>query len=102
VELQVRRLAHRLEERKLALRVDGEALDWLAAVGYDPVYGARPLKRAIQRELETPIAKAILAGTFPSGSTIAVDVEAERLRFRPAEPAEIQPVAPAMAGGAAV
>ncbi|MBD2549081.1 ATP-dependent chaperone ClpB [Microcystis elabens FACHB-917] len=98
VELQVRRLAHRLEERKLALRVDGEALDWLAAVGYDPVYGARPLKRAIQRELETPIAKAILVGTFPAGSTIAVDVEAERLRFRPAEPAEIQPVAPAMAG----
>jgi ATP-dependent Clp protease ATP-binding subunit ClpB len=96
VELQVRRLARRLEERKLALRVDGEALDWLAAVGYDPVYGARPLKRAIQRELETPIAKAILAGTFPPGSTIAVDVELERLRFRPAEPAEIQAVAPAM------
>jgi hypothetical protein len=40
-------------------------------VGYDPVYGARPLKRAIQRQLETPIAKAILAGTFPSGATIA-------------------------------
>ncbi|KAF0652494.1 ATP-dependent chaperone ClpB [Cyanobium sp. Copco_Reservoir_LC18] len=96
VELQVRRLARRLEERKLALRVDGEALDWLAAVGYDPVYGARPLKRAIQRELETPIAKAILAGTFPAGSTIAVDVELERLRFRQAEPAEIQPAAPAM------
>ncbi|MCP9932613.1 ATP-dependent chaperone ClpB [Cyanobium sp. Candia 9D4] len=96
VALQVQRLARRLEERKLALRVDGEALDWLAAVGYDPVYGARPLKRAIQRELETPIAKAILAGTFPAGSTIAVDVELERLRFRQAEPAEIQPAAPAM------
>ncbi|MCP9798597.1 ATP-dependent chaperone ClpB [Cyanobium sp. Lug-B] len=96
VALQVQRLARRLEERKLALHVDGEALDWLAAVGYDPVYGARPLKRAIQRELETPIAKAILAGTFPAGSTIAVDVELERLRFRQAEPAEIQPAAPAM------
>ena len=71
-------------------------------MGYDPVYGARPLKRAIQRELETPIAKAILAGTYAPGATIAVDVENERLRFRPAEPAEIQPVAPAMAGGAAV
>jgi ATP-dependent Clp protease ATP-binding subunit ClpA len=43
--------------------------------GYDQVYGARPLKRAIQRQLETPIAKAILAGTFPEGSAIAVDVE---------------------------
>ncbi|MCP9929742.1 ATP-dependent chaperone ClpB [Cyanobium sp. AMD-g] len=96
VALQVQRLTRRLEERKLALKVNSDALDWLAAVGYDPVYGARPLKRAIQRELETPIAKAILAGTFPAGSTIAVDVEVERLRFRQAEPAEIQAVAPAL------
>jgi ATP-dependent Clp protease ATP-binding subunit ClpB len=96
VELQVQRLEKRLEDRKLALRLSEEALDWLAAVGYDPVYGARPLKRAIQRELETPIAKAILAGTFPAGSTIEVDVEAERLRFRPAEPSEIQRVEPAL------
>ncbi|MBW4531892.1 MAG: ATP-dependent chaperone ClpB [Aphanothece saxicola GSE-SYN-MK-01-06B] len=98
VALQVQRLTRRLEERKLALRVNSEALDWLAAVGYDPVYGARPLKRAIQRELETPIAKAILAGTFPAGSTIAVDVVSERLHFRQAEPAEIQAVAPALVG----
>ncbi len=85
VDLQVKRLAQRLEDRKLGLEVNAEALDWLAAVGYDPVYGARPLKRAIQRELETPIAKAILAGSFPLGSTIAVDVESERLRLRQAE-----------------
>lgn len=85
VELQVKRLAKRLEEKKLALQVDGEALDWLAGVGYDPVYGARPLKRAIQRELETPIAKAILAGSFPAGSTIDVAVEDERLAFRQPE-----------------
>jgi ATP-dependent Clp protease ATP-binding subunit ClpB len=84
VELQVKRLAKRLEEKKLGLQVEAEALDWLAGVGYDPVYGARPLKRAIQRELETPIAKAILAGTFAAGSTIAVGVEHERLAFRPA------------------
>ncbi len=89
VELQVKRLARRLEDRKLGLELDGNALDWLAAVGYDPVYGARPLKRAIQRELETPIAKAILAGTFPPGSTIAVDVEAERLRFQQARSHEL-------------
>jgi ATP-dependent Clp protease ATP-binding subunit ClpB len=89
VELQVRRLAKRLEDRKIGLRLNEEALDWLAAVGYDPVYGARPLKRAIQRELETPIAKAILAGTFTAGATIAVDVEAERLRFLQAEPANL-------------
>jgi ATP-dependent Clp protease ATP-binding subunit ClpB len=89
VDLQVKRLAKRLEERKLGLQLDGEALDWLAGVGYDPVYGARPLKRAIQRELETPIAKAILGGTFPAGATIAVDVENERLRFQQASVANL-------------
>jgi ATP-dependent Clp protease ATP-binding subunit ClpB len=88
VDLQVKRLAQRLEDRKLGLNLNAAALDWLAAVGYDPVYGARPLKRAIQKELETPIAKAILAGSFPMGSTIAVDVESERLRFRQAEVAK--------------
>jgi ATP-dependent Clp protease ATP-binding subunit ClpB len=96
VELQVKRLARRLEEKKLALQLDGEALDWLAGVGYDPVYGARPLKRAIQRELETPIAKAILAGSFSAGSTIAVSVENERLRFRLAEPAHLTGPLPAL------
>ena len=96
VELQVKRLARRLEDKKLGLQVDGEALDWLAGVGYDPVYGARPLKRAIQRELETPIAKAILAGTFPAGSTIAVDVEHERLRFQQAPAAQLTGAVPAL------
>ncbi|MFN7899229.1 MAG: ATP-dependent chaperone ClpB [Synechococcaceae cyanobacterium] len=96
VELQVKRLAKRLEEKKLGLQLDGEALDWLAGVGYDPVYGARPLKRAIQRELETPIAKAILAGSFSAGATIAVNVENERLRFRAAEAANLSGPVPAL------
>ena len=96
VDLQVKRLAKRLLERKLGLQLNGEALDWLAGVGYDPVYGARPLKRAIQRELETPIAKAILAGTFPAGATIAVDVENERLRFQQAPSAQLSGPVPAL------
>ncbi len=96
VDLQVKRLAQRLEDKKLGLQVNGEALDWLAAVGYDPVYGARPLKRAIQKELETPIAKAILAGSFPMGSTIAVEVESERLRFRCAEVASSSAAEPVL------
>ena len=96
VELQVKRLAKRLEEKKLGLQVNAEALDWLAGVGYDPVYGARPLKRAIQRELETPIAKAILAGTFLADATIAVSVEHERLAFRAAEPANLTGPVPAL------
>jgi ATP-dependent Clp protease ATP-binding subunit ClpB len=93
VELQVKRLAQRLEEKKLGLQLNADALDWLAGVGYDPVYGARPLKRAIQRELETPIAKGILAGHFVSNHTIAVDVEQDgdsrRLRFQQVDPARM-------------
>ena len=96
VELQVKRLARRLEDKKLGLQVDAEALDWLAGVGYDPVYGARPLKRAIQRELETPIAKAILAGTFPAGSTIDVAVENERLAFHSAAASSLSGPVPAL------
>ncbi|WP_411867207.1 ATP-dependent chaperone ClpB [Vulcanococcus limneticus] len=93
VELQVQRLAKRLEDKKLGLALNADALDWLAGVGYDPVYGARPLKRAIQRELETPIAKGILAGQFTAGHTIAVDVETageqKQLRFQQTDPAKL-------------
>lgn len=87
VQLQVERLRERLTDRKMSLKLAGAALDFLAEVGYDPVFGARPLKRAIQRELETQIAKAILRGEFNDGDTIFVDVENERLAFKrlPAE-----------------
>ncbi len=87
VQLQVERLRDRLTEQKLALKLSETALDFLAEVGYDPVYGARPLKRAIQRELETQIAKAILRADFTEGDTIFVTVENERLAFQrlPAE-----------------
>ena len=86
VKLQVQRLEERLRERKLSLKISNEALDWIVQVGYDPVYGARPLKRAIQRELETPIAKAILRGEFHEGDTIYVHVEHERLVLKPLSP----------------
>ena len=75
VSLQVERLRKRLTERKLGLSISDNATDWLADAGYDPVYGARPLKRAIQRELETPIAKAILAGRYSDGDDVNVDVQ---------------------------
>jgi ATP-dependent Clp protease ATP-binding subunit ClpB len=81
VKLQIQRLQSRLDERKMALKLSDEAIDWIAEVGYDPVYGARPIKRAIQRELETQIAKAILRNTFTEGDTISVDLENERLAF---------------------
>ncbi|WP_296415952.1 ATP-dependent chaperone ClpB [Vulcanococcus sp. DEBay_Sum29NL08_54] len=89
VELQIQRLAKRLEDKKLGLQVNADALDWLAGVGYDPVYGARPLKRAIQKELETPIAKGILAGQFSAGHDVAVDVEGETLRFQQVDPSKL-------------
>ncbi|MHC5853305.1 ATP-dependent chaperone ClpB [Nostoc sp.] len=81
VLLQVERLRQRLGDRKISLKLSDSALDFLAEVGYDPVYGARPLKRAIQRELETQIAKSILRGEFNDGNTIFVDVQNERLSF---------------------
>ncbi len=81
VQLQVERLRQRLGDRKISLKLSDAALDFLAEVGYDPVFGARPLKRAIQRELETQIAKAILRGEFNDGDTIFVDVQNERLSF---------------------
>ena len=89
VEFQVKRLAQRLDDKKLGLQLNADALDWLAGVGYDPVYGARPLKRAIQRELETPIAKGILGGQFTGGHTIAVDVLNERLHFQQFDTAQL-------------
>ena len=58
------------------------ALDRLGEAGFDPVYGARPLKRAIQQQLENPLAQEILAGRFQPGQVIEVDVEGERLAFR--------------------
>jgi ATP-dependent Clp protease ATP-binding subunit ClpB len=74
VGLLVDGLRHRLTESDLTLEVTDAALGLLAREGYDPVYGARPLRRAIQRELENPLAKSLLAGEFPPGSTIRVDV----------------------------
>jgi ATP-dependent Clp protease ATP-binding subunit ClpB len=82
VKIQAIRLEKRLEERKMTLKLSDTALDFIVEVGYDPVYGARPLKRAIQKELETPIAKRILQGAFQDGNTIFVDVENERLSFK--------------------
>ncbi|NJK38488.1 MAG: ATP-dependent chaperone ClpB [Oscillatoriales cyanobacterium RM2_1_1] len=87
VLVQVQHLANRLGDRKIALKLSDMAIDFLSEVGFDPVYGARPLKRAIQKELETPIAKGILRGEFNNTDTIFVDIEHERLSFKrlPAE-----------------
>jgi ATP-dependent Clp protease ATP-binding subunit ClpB len=75
VDIQLAHLKKRLFERNLELVLDDSALDRLSEVGYDPVYGARPLKRAIQQKLENPLAQKILSGEFAPGDTIEVDVK---------------------------
>jgi ATP-dependent Clp protease ATP-binding subunit ClpB len=72
VAIQLERLKKLLAERKIDLEVDAAASAWLANAGYDPVYGARPLKRVIQRELQNPLAQQILEGRVPDGSTVRV------------------------------
>jgi ATP-dependent Clp protease ATP-binding subunit ClpB len=81
IQIQVQRLVKRLADRKVGLLLSDAAIDFIADVGYDPLYGARPLKRAIQRELETTIAKGILRGDFKEGDDISVDVAGEKLSF---------------------
>ncbi|WP_161867204.1 ATP-dependent chaperone ClpB [Pseudomonas yangonensis] len=80
-EIQLQRLRGRLTERELSLELTPEALDKLIAVGYDPVYGARPLKRAIQRWIENPLAQRILAGDFAPGAQVKAKVEGEDIVF---------------------
>ena len=81
VDIQLRYLHERLAERDMVLRLDEAAGERLAQAGYDPVYGARPLKRAIQQQLENPLAQQILNGSFGPGDTISVSVGAEGLEF---------------------
>ncbi|MCG7625435.1 ATP-dependent chaperone ClpB [Epibacterium sp. Ofav1-8] len=79
VEIQLRRLAKRLAQRKITLELDDGAKTWLADEGYDPVFGARPLKRVIQRALQNPLAEALLAGDIKDGETVPVSAGAEGL-----------------------
>ena len=72
VRLQLKDFAKRLAEQEIGFEIDDAGVDALAKEGYDPAYGARPVKRAIQRSLETPVARAIIAGKFPPGSTVKV------------------------------
>jgi ATP-dependent Clp protease ATP-binding subunit ClpB len=82
VQLQLGDLRRRLEQRDLALNVSARAAELAATEAYDPVYGARPLKRYLQQEIETPIARRIIAGEFREGSGIKVDVKDNALIIR--------------------
>jgi ATP-dependent Clp protease ATP-binding subunit ClpB len=86
-DLQIEHLRLRLKEQDLDLAVSVAALDKLGEAGFDPVYGARPLKRSIQKHLETPLAQKLLAGEFAAGDTIEVVVDGDTLAFRKQAPA---------------
>ncbi len=85
VELQLARLRERLAERKLELEITEAAKELLAEEGWDPAYGARPLKRAIQRLLENPLALRLLEGDFAEGDTVLVDARDGELVFERAQ-----------------
>jgi ATP-dependent Clp protease ATP-binding subunit ClpB len=75
------RLQKLLEDRKITLTLDAAARDWLAAKGWDPAYGARPLKRVIQRNLQDPMAEMILAGEIADGDRVVISSEGNVLTF---------------------
>jgi ATP-dependent Clp protease ATP-binding subunit ClpB len=81
VDLQLQRLADRLKDRHIGLEYAEAARDQIMDEGYDPVFGARPLKRAIQQRLENPLAARLLAGTFGEGDTVRVDAANYRVYF---------------------
>ncbi|GAI95539.1 unnamed protein product, partial [marine sediment metagenome] len=81
VDLLVKDLQKRLSERKLGLELTKKAKVWLAKAGYDPLYGARPLRRAIERSVENPVSTKILRGEFKEGDTIKVDLVGNALTF---------------------
>jgi ATP-dependent Clp protease ATP-binding subunit ClpB len=84
VDIQLTQLQKLLDERKVTLELDAEAKKWLANTGYDPVYGARPLKRVIQRELQNPLAEKILAGEIRDSDTVRVTTSPLGLLIQPA------------------
>jgi ATP-dependent Clp protease ATP-binding subunit ClpB len=81
VEIQLQRIRRRLQDRHIDLELTPAALDYLANAGYDPIYGARPLKRLLQREVETQMGRRILAGDIPDRCRVTVDRAASELTF---------------------
>jgi ATP-dependent Clp protease ATP-binding subunit ClpB len=84
VDIQVARVGKLLADRKIVLDLTPEARAWLGRVGYDPVYGARPLKRAVQKYLQDPLADAILCGEIRDGAMIRVEEGDGALKLEPA------------------
>ena len=82
VDIQLQRMRHHLKDRHIDLVLTDNAKRYLAEIGYDTVYGARPLKRAIQKEILNPLATKLLEGTFKTGDVVEADMEGDKLIFR--------------------
>ncbi|MGO4452048.1 ATP-dependent chaperone ClpB [Phyllobacterium sp. TAF24] len=82
VAIQMQRLQSLLTDRKITIKIDDDATNWLAEKGYDPAYGARPLKRVIQKQVQDPLAEKILLGEILDGSTVKITAGSDRLNFR--------------------
>jgi len=82
VQIQLKRLQKRLDERRIELEMSPDAIKLLSETGFDPLYGARPLKRAIQKELETPLARALLSGIIKDGQKLNVQLRNGRIEFK--------------------
>jgi len=85
IDVQLEKLRKNLDERGIALQLDETARELIIHEGYDPVYGARPLKRAIQTLVQNPLAVSLLKGDIASGSTVVVTAENGEMRFTPTE-----------------
>jgi ATP-dependent Clp protease ATP-binding subunit ClpB len=81
VDIQLQRFQRRLKDRDLLFEITDAAKDLLANLGYDPTYGARPLKRVIQRQLENPVASELLSGNYQAGDTVVVDAQNGEIRI---------------------
>jgi ATP-dependent Clp protease ATP-binding subunit ClpB len=81
VDIQIVRLQKLLDERKIEIALDAKAREWLADKGWDPAYGARPLKRVIQKAVQDPLAEMILAGTIKDGEKVSISADKQGLTF---------------------
>ena len=88
VDLQMQELRLRLKEHGLDVELTATAQAWLAKVGYDPSFGARPLRRALQKYVESPLSVSLLSGEYKDGDTVLVDIEDEKVVFRRPQPIE--------------
>ena len=88
VEIQIAHLQRLLDDRKIAITLDQKARDWLAEKGYDPAYGARPLKRVIQKSVQDPLAELLLSGKIKDGQKVVISAGKQGLSFNGAAVAQ--------------